>query len=624
MTYELQINYLADLLEERGRINTLKQIGAAPVGLSKFDYIAEVLPNIDDFMITDKADGTRGIIEINEQNAKAIIGSAYIEFKISGSSTNTYVLDCEILEDKKIILIFDILMAEGKKIIDEPFSSRHNYMIGLKLPKGDGWEFRLKKYIQLTTGTYAKNIMGLYNDMKKYIYNTDGIIFTKNTNNYMNSVHYKWKPPEHLTIDFLAIKSADSSNTILLHSGITKRMYRQLGLNELNALKISQLNEWTKMHNGAVISDFFPIVFMPSIMPNAYKMNIKGIDSDDIHKKIIEVSWNKEKSEWLFHRIRTDRDVELKSGKYYGNNYRIAELTFQMAINPLTIADLTAPLGHITQNFYFEKSDDKYKAARNFNTYVKGQLIARTQGQHYVMDMASGKGQDLWRYYNAKIKCLMTMDIDASALDELITRKYNISKTIRIDGIDRPLISSSECATNILTANLDLNKRASDNINKLENTIPWIQKNKIDSIICNMALHYMMEDEAHINNIAEFIAYWLKDGGEFIFTSMMAADIHKLLENNDIWERDPYRIEYVDSKKKKIKVLLPCSRDMREEPLVDLTKLDIALKNLKIIRIATKSFNEYLFKYEKINELSETDRLFVSLYGYCIYKRINF
>src|SRR5690606_33525247 len=51
---------------------------------------------------------------------------------------------------------------------------------------------------------------------------------------------------------------------------------------------------------------------------------------------IVELAWNPKKNVWDFHCRRADREVEIATGRYYGNNYKIAEETLQSSLNPLT------------------------------------------------------------------------------------------------------------------------------------------------------------------------------------------------------------------------------------------------------------------------------------------------
>lgn len=612
MSYEQQFVVISKLL---GRdIQTLKRVGRSPKSLSRFEYITELLPHIDKYMATDKADGIRSIIEIDKGLAKCVVGSEYFEIK-DISATNNCIIDCEVLMDKKMMLIYDILAA-NESLISKSFAERYQILSKLAI-NHPVWKFKIKKFATLTVATYQKEIMSMHNAMKKYPYKTDGIIFTRKTESYLQTTHYKWKPPEHQTIDFLVI---NGKNNLELWSGISRRVFKQIGLT-LPADYGKKTAQWTKISSsGQLANEFFPVPFMPSIAPFAYQAPIKDAPPN-LAGQVAEFSWiNKA---WHFHRIRDDRIVELAEGHYFGNNFEIAELTYELIMNPLMFKDLIAPMQTLTKNFYFEKSDAQYKAARNFNSYVKSQLISRNYGTEYVIDMASGKGQDLNRYYSAKVKNLLMLEIDQSALDELITRKYDMAKKLWIERIDQPIvINSSPQSTKLVVAQMDLNKPAKNNIVQIETEFIDFKAKSVGLIVCNFALHYLVADTKHISNVATFIAHWLKPGGEFMFTALDTEKINALLKKGP-WEIGPYKIEYAKKKTAAIKVLLPCSTEMREEPQINLSDLDKELAHHKILRIETKSFGEYLSQYKDVADLNDADRQFVSLYQYCIYKKIE-
>ena len=114
--------------------------------------------------------------------------------------------------------------------------------------------------------------------MKKYNYGTDGIIFTNIKKNYNDSIHYKWKPPEHLTIDFVYI-AVDTS--YMLCSGINRKMFKQLGL-FLPDKFLQNAKQWIQTDGRELFSEFFPVPFMPSMYPKAYNAPIKNIPANTI------------------------------------------------------------------------------------------------------------------------------------------------------------------------------------------------------------------------------------------------------------------------------------------------------------------------------------------------------
>ena len=139
MSYSEQLKKISTIIGHESTV--LKKIGPSPKGMSRFEYIAEILPGIDNYMITDKADGTRGIIEIDSNMAKCVIGSEYLEFP--AKSPNACIIDCEVLIEQKKILIFDILSYDGSSAIKMPFLDRHALLEKINI-KSDKFIFSVK------------------------------------------------------------------------------------------------------------------------------------------------------------------------------------------------------------------------------------------------------------------------------------------------------------------------------------------------------------------------------------------------------------------------------------------------------------------------------------------------
>jgi hypothetical protein len=566
----------------------------------------------------------------------------------------------------------------------------------------------------MTIATYQNNIMTQYNTNKKARYRTDGIIFTRTTQTYRDTQNFKWKPPEHLTIDFLAIKAdtlsfgpsaalstsppnrpdfaryerhrghtfgagksnkkgeskratTKSKTRYVLMVGITDRMFKQCGLMFPNEyVQLVESIDAEIVIGSMIKSKYFPVPFMPSITIADSEVdqttNIYDFDGpDDLHGHIIELSWV---DGWVFHRTRTDRDVELSTGTYYGNNYKVAELTLQSAINPLTLKDLIAPHSTLSQSIYFQKTDDMYLYLRKFNNYVKQTMIHRHKGTNFVIDIASGRGADLNKYVEANIRNLLMLEIDADAIDELLQRKYNIltKKHVSDDPIIVDHYAPHGCSTAIVQ--MDMNQNYAKNISRVDQVLAhWpnigAQSAKSSTIFCNLALHYMLSDVKQVRNTAEFINHYLAPGGTFIFSIMSGDAVFKFLQkHNGKWvtyggqprgglpnggppdgsqssgTTPKFHLEFMgkmpahlDKSGYKIKVLLPCTDEPREEPLVYIHDLDRAFKGHSITRIQEVGFDSMLNEFRKYrrdlyDKLTPDEKEFIALYQFVIYNRI--
>lgn len=602
---------------------TIKQLGNQVKPLTKNIYIQKVLPNIKDYYITEKADGLRCFLMITQKNIKYITSEkvTYFEYDTYSKFNSEYIFDCEKINGK--FCIFDVIVYNNENISELSFEHRykklaefHDILISINLTN----KIMVKQFIKLDITNYQNAIIKLYNLFKTgKEYSIDGIIFVEMSANYNNTLNLKWKPADFLTIDFLAIKT-DIKNQYILNVGIKSSLVKQFNikLNEkyANLLKTLTIN---------IGENYKPIPFYNSLIPNIYTY-VHNKDTD-LHEHIIELSWLGEN--WQFHRIRDDRNAELKTGSYYGNNYKVAETTLASILNPLVIKDLVAPYSTLVNNIYFKKQDDTYKSVKHFNNYVKNLLIQKNSHE-MTMDLASGRGGDIIKYINASVKDILMLEIDTNAIEELINRKYAI--------LDKK--NSNSC--NLVILNMDLNNDYKKNIAKIKNITT---NNYVDNILgvktkvifCHFAMHYLLESEKSAKNIISFISHYLESTGLFIITIFDGKKVFDLLKRNKgKWNiTKKYMIEYIGEQPSifsgfghNINVLLPLSDKPYKESLIDLYALDKLFKKNNIFRTEEKNFADILTEYSSYSNnqnyytnLSDNDKEFIGLYKYVIYRK---
>jgi mRNA capping enzyme/mRNA capping enzyme, catalytic domain/mRNA capping enzyme, C-terminal domain len=641
-----EIFYIGKRLNKKW-INSFKQLGNNPKPLTKSLFLSDVLPNIDEYYLTDKADGIRCFLLINNKKIKYITSESvkYID-STPNDFINEYIFDCELIDG--IVYIFDVIVYDGKDVYSEPFKSRISYLLDFdkKLKDLPSIDIKVKNFYKLTTENYQKCIMKV--NTTKTPYKQDGMIFIESNTDYNDTQNLKWKPPDFLTIDFWAIRYKPGS--YILSVGISSKMASEFG--------IEPSHEFKKLYADIVginITDnYFPIPFYNSLMPNILyyepkssktgsKVNkasskISKVDKHnndvnigDLHGHIVELSLDYT-MKWKFHRIRTDRDMELKSGKYFGNNYKVAETTLSSIMNPLTLADLTSPKGVILSRMYFRKQDNAYLHIKKFNNYVKRILISKYKSDN-VIDLASGRGGDLAKYVGANVKHIMMLETDIDAIDEVINRKYNLGHIATRHPFDLHIIRID------LTQNYKKNIKTIDDLqpNTVVNmVIDTISDPKVETtLFCHFAMHYFVETAESAKNIIEFIDHYLQKESLFIMTIFDGQRVFDLLKGGK-WNPTPkYMISHVDSKVRsantfagfnhRIKVLLPFSDHPYEETLIDLVALDVIFNKHKIRRIEDRNFDDMLDEYNANNQKnrveSQYDRTFISLYKYVIYKK---
>lgn len=610
----------------------LKQLSNQVIELNKNMFLTEVLHNIQNYYITDKIDGSRAILYIN-QGICYVVTKELNTFAIE--TKDTYILDCEeyIEGSEKKYYIFDVMVYKGKSLVDEYFDIRLELFDEISELHES---FKTKPFEQITPDFQSQ--ISKFKNLKK-LYQTDGIIFTPKNGLYLTMQVYKYKPVDKLSIDFVIKKCPDkllgispylnkSGKTLyLLFSGMNQDTFKQLNF--------KLLNHYEDIFPGIDIKrlpKYFPMQFQPSDFTFGYLYWSDNPNLDhEIGEFVCEPCLAKKEysvadNVWQLHKIRDDRKVELARNNYYGNYFKIAELAWMSYKDPLIIEKLDLQ----NLNTYFQQHDNALqKASRNYNSFVKSKIFEQFTKKEWIIDLASGKGQDLFRYSTYGFNNVVFLEIDNTALLELTKRKYDLRDSNPIG---------------IQIHQLDLNNDYKSNIKKLEDIqIPSIG---VDLIICNFAFHYFIKDRKSLLNIGKFIAYYLKPGGRFIFTTFDAKAIIRLLNaNSGNWTvKSGNQIKYSIKKTgttqetysnttlepigQQIDVLLPFSNDKYyTEYLVNIDYITEELQKLNFALEIDQSFEEYLDKFKKQNAqgyalLDDNDKKYSSLYHYyCFYKK---
>lgn len=193
---------------------------------------------IHDFAVTEKLDGLRSILYINNDGKVILIKNNFktriitnLKIKKNEDYINSYnstVIDGELI-DGKIFYAFDIIFFNGKYLI-ENLKKRVERLNSFKFISKKGKMdifYRVKSY-------YYENIEENSNKIlkKKHKHKIDGLIFNSINNNYKNSVIYKWKYT--ITFDFMIKKNNNiwdiycynRNNSYIAFSNFIKNNYK--------------------------------------------------------------------------------------------------------------------------------------------------------------------------------------------------------------------------------------------------------------------------------------------------------------------------------------------------------------------------------------------------------------
>jgi hypothetical protein len=178
-------------------------------------------------------------------------------------------------------------------------------------------------------------------------------------------------------------------------------------------------------------SGVMPIQFCPSDDPLAYIWHANSKDTKllkDAEKDgrvVGELEYDVKNKNWKLIKIREDRRDE---PNYYGNHlFKVAEQSWMATKYPFTLEQMANPL----TNYFGLGKDKMYKAQTGFNSFVKSKLLSLAKTlipSKVAIDLASGKGQDLGRYYDNGFTKTIFCDYDPIALSELVTRRFDMIK----------------------------------------------------------------------------------------------------------------------------------------------------------------------------------------------------
>lgn len=587
-------SYIKPYMKERFKTEYgLKQLGNAVKELDKIRFLNEVQKNITNYYITDKLDGKRAILYLH--NKSYALTDEILEIKYTSSKIS--IIDTEFYDGS--YYIFDVMVYNGLSLIDKPFEERLSYF-----NKFNDKLFKLKPFIKLND-KYREQIKQFKEDKK--IYEVDGIILTPADGTYNDMEVFKYKPVEKLTIDFLIRRCPpkllgiapylDTEKKLyLLFCGISYHAYNKSGLR-----LIPQYSELFNNISPSSLPGYFPIQFQSANKTFSYLY----WSNEEIDSEIGEFIYKD--NQWELERIRTDRKVEVNRGNYFGNNFEIAEKNWVSYSNPLVIEEI--PL-----NSYFMIHDNPLqKATRSYNNFVKSRIISQIQSGN-VMDIASGKGQDLIKYAKSGIKNLLCLEIDKDALSELNNRKYDMIKNRDFKKLPK-----------ITFHQMDMNESYNKNIKILDDELQ-VEKSSFDYIICNLAFHYFLSSEKSLSNIISFINAYIKPGGRFIFTAFDGKKILDLINENAEWTvkkgdeikysiKRLYKNSILEKTGQKVDVKLPFSDEYYSEYLVNIEHISNVFANHGFELEINKSFDEYKSFYNK-SDLDSDDMTYVGLYHY--------
>ena len=670
----------------------LKQLTNQVVSLQLQSYVTEIYPPMG-YFVTEKLDGQRCVISLRDK-LRVLKSDGMEEYEVHSTDDDDLVpliVDTERIGNE--FWIFDVMTFETniskrgfadrmqyiekvatylnslsfvddspktRNVATRTVSAESSTMSNAKTKIVDNVAEKDSKTAPTVPATkltfHAKSyvvIQDLKRDFEEVYHRDhhtiDGLIITAPGSPYIETPNYKWKPLEMTTIDFLSVRCPDSllgalpykvvpgMTLYLLFVGVSPAMKENLGLGLIHNYR-SIFPQTQK--------DYFPIQFSPSQNPLAYLF----YSTEDIDRKIVELSISDAIPPglptgvlpWKFHRVREDRKMEKN---YFGNDFRIAELTYQNFINPFEFKNLyERPV-----TYFHKQSPEQYVASNKLKRFVISVVMKEEfHGAKWMIDVGSGRGADLHRYNDIKVQNALFIDIDAAAIAELIHRKFSLQKrrhnsswtggdmvitrTNQITDIEYDkIITKDTAALTVHTMVADMKTAAGVLIQR--SRVYGVNPKAITGMISNFALHYLCDTAANLKNFMVYARDLLQPGGLLMVTVMSGERVEKLLTDNNIpvggtWqlmenERQKYAIRRIYKVKSKynqrIAVKLPFTDEMYEEPLCHIENLIAVAKQHKLEVERNNSFSEWLPMFKKIDRglydrLTPADIEFIGLH----------
>lgn len=698
--YKEELRLLASYITGRANDSRgLKALVNQVVSLDKNTYSA-IWP-APGYFVTDKADGVRCVVSIHNNLCHILTSAGMTSVPVIYSgSTGVNIADCEMVQPAgttapvdATFYVFDCIALDEIPRVDLPFAERVKLLEAAAAQlKTAGLKAVPKHFSQLPTaeeaaqsaflarvplggkareGHVAEGIGGYTAEgvfrstlAAERPYETDGLILTEPGSGYRATKSYKWKPIEKTTIDFLCMPCPEKSYGIspyykvegahlyFLFVGIAHEMRTKLGL--------GLLTNYHAIFGKDTPGRYYPTHFSPANDPLAYMFYS---ERPDLGGQIVELSRAPSVladggvGTWYLERVRTDRKLEQG---YYGNDYRVAEITYFSYADPMTAEDLWMP----GSGYFRATAAAPYKPANKFKRAVISALFKRYfTGANWVIDLAAGRGADLHRYYELGVSNGVFIDSDATALAELVRRKFSLGVVAggRGRGGRRTGGGGPEYPTTYdklrdlaLSELVDRDSKRlmvhvmhADLLQPREKTVAALRRfgavpGVAQGIACNFAFHYMCVSLGGISNAMGLVAEMLAPGGSFVFTVMDGAKIHKLLAplkkgaswrlpaDNTVAAKYEIRKDYdgdeLTQAGQMIAVRLPFAEDLYAEPLANLAVILAAGKTAGLSRIEKKSFSDGIDEVRAINpalvdQLDENDLKYIELHSYVILRK---
>lgn len=472
--------------------------------------------NVKDYCLTMKLDGQRSLLLTNQEGMYLIDNKLDIKCMSKDTTKDLCLLDGELFQGK--YYAFDILFYNGDDVRDEPFTERYKMLIEM----GDFIE--VKEYIFENIYDKIKECLDENNELKD---NTlDGFIFVSKSKGY-KEIPLKWKPEKMNTIDFK----------------INKCLYEDPHYEQWDLLSYSgEKGNIPFTYNGKDMSK----IHIPKDLAFNYTSGT-----------VVEFYYDKAYETFVPLKTRYD--------KVKGNYIKVAQDNFDTIMSPYDLKNLI-----VNEN---SRSNSAFYNMRRFHNWIKRTLLEKYSVKTgSLLDLACGKGGDIYKWVDSNIRQVQGYDIDTSSITEA-QRRFN-------KVISKPTSKNFDYTFQVR----DLSKD------------PVISDTMFDTVTSFFAIHYFYKDINTLKTFAESLKN-VKENGYFLMTTLSSE---KLQEIDYTMQHESVQIikKHMDPKKKLGNIISVGIKDSvlnvpTDEYIVDYEYTIRFMEAKSFQLVETKLFEEY-------------------------------
>jgi len=452
-------------------------------------------------------------------------------------------------------------------------------------------------------------------------YLLDGLIYQPLDQDYNTSAStskyadYKWKPPQQNSIDFFIqfVKDPQGKPLTIFDNSVDDYVKNK-------PYKICRLYVGRKIKNVER-----PVLFREEeegYLAYLFLRNGEVRDVEDniiLDKTVVEFYYNDnpdqdEKFRWIPLRTRYDKTESVrKFGSRFGNSEYVAKRIYRSIVNPIlmsTIEDLAkggdrfenkmnalrSRISHelivatATENKYYQLKTGLAQSMRKFHNWIKSNIIYtytnpmyENDRQQSILDIGCGRGGDIMKFYYAKCKFLVGIDIDKETLLSAVDGARSRYNQMRKNKPGFPEMTFIHADAGALLEFEDQNRALGgmsyENKQLMERFFPsdHSKKTQFDRINCQFVMHYCFKTLDTWNNFKQNLNMYLKPGG-FFLTSVFDGDrMVNLFKNVEGTHELNKFTQYYTNQKGEKKILFEIKKMYDNKDIENGVKLGVAI-----------------------------------------------